>query len=437
MHQPPPVHQVFEGAQLRDLQLRAAQGRLPPAGRAGALLPLQRRLRRGHVLRRRRLRGAQGLGHRQGLDLACTRAGTATARSPARSSGRSARSTSTSSPSWSTPSGRSSSARPARRVGRRALRLVLVGPGTGRMSWLELPAGHRLRASTTCRYGVVSTPATAAPASAWPSATSVTRRRSTSPRRTGDAGRTRDRLARPVPGAGRPGLARRCASGITELAGSPTSGTAPRASRTCAPRDDGDAAPAVRRRRLRRLLQLASTTPRTSAGCSARTRRPADAELEAPADRLPRPRRHGRRLRARRWSGRAASARAAGRRGADVRAVRAAGHRGRGRASSSARAPRSGTPVPLARLRRARVRRRAWSTTGPPATCRPGSTCRWARSSASRSPPRSRRGWCRWPRWRRARVAPPARDAALLPYLRDDGRPWGLDLALEVRLNGT
>ena len=60
----------LRGQQLRDLQLRAAQGRLPPARRAGALLPLERRLRRGHVLRRRRLRGAQGLRHRQGLDLA-------------------------------------------------------------------------------------------------------------------------------------------------------------------------------------------------------------------------------------------------------------------------------------------------------------------------------------------------------------------------------
>jgi fumarylacetoacetase len=35
-----------------------------------------------------------------------------------------------------------------------------------------------------------------------------------------------------------------------------------------------------------------------------------------------------------------------------------------------------------------------------------------------------------------ARVAPPARDVPLQPYLRDDAHPWGLDLALEVRLNG-
>jgi fumarylacetoacetase len=35
-----------------------------------------------------------------------------------------------------------------------------------------------------------------------------------------------------------------------------------------------------------------------------------------------------------------------------------------------------------------------------------------------------------------ARVPPPARDPRPLPYLRDDDDPWGLDLTLEVRLNG-
>lgn len=36
-----------------------------------------------------------------------------------------------------------------------------------------------------------------------------------------------------------------------------------------------------------------------------------------------------------------------------------------------------------------------------------------------------------------ARVAPPARDVEPLPYLDDrGGEPWGLDLAMEVRLNG-
>jgi fumarylacetoacetase len=35
-----------------------------------------------------------------------------------------------------------------------------------------------------------------------------------------------------------------------------------------------------------------------------------------------------------------------------------------------------------------------------------------------------------------ARVAPPARDVPLLPYLDDHGQPWGLDIRIEVRLNG-
>jgi len=35
-----------------------------------------------------------------------------------------------------------------------------------------------------------------------------------------------------------------------------------------------------------------------------------------------------------------------------------------------------------------------------------------------------------------ARVRPPDREPQPLPYLDDEGRPWGLDLALEVRLNG-
>jgi fumarylacetoacetase len=35
-----------------------------------------------------------------------------------------------------------------------------------------------------------------------------------------------------------------------------------------------------------------------------------------------------------------------------------------------------------------------------------------------------------------ARVNPPARDVPLQPYLDDSGQPWGLDIRLEVRLNG-
>ena len=36
-----------------------------------------------------------------------------------------------------------------------------------------------------------------------------------------------------------------------------------------------------------------------------------------------------------------------------------------------------------------------------------------------------------------ARVDPPARDPRPLPYLDDAAQPWGLDLTLEVRLNGS
>ena len=79
----------------------------------------------------------------------------------------------------------------------------------------------------------------------------------------------------------------------------------------------------------------------------------------------------------------------------------------------------------------------AWSTTGPPATCSPGSTCLSAHSSASPSSPRSRRGWSPLPALQAARVTPPARDVPLLSYLDDtQAEPWGLDIRLEVRLNG-
>jgi len=37
---------------------------------------------------------------------------------------------------------------------------------------------------------------------------------------------------------------------------------------------------------------------------------------------------------------------------------------------------------------------------------------------------------------RAARTAPPARDLVPPPYLRDGQDPWGLDLSLEVRING-
>ena len=73
VHQPPPVHQVFEGWNFVVCNFLPRKVDYHAARDPGALLPLQRRLRRGHVLRRRRLRGAQGLGHQHRLDLAAPR----------------------------------------------------------------------------------------------------------------------------------------------------------------------------------------------------------------------------------------------------------------------------------------------------------------------------------------------------------------------------
>ena len=62
------------------------------------------------------------------------------------------------------------------------------------------------------------------------------------------------------------------------------------------PARGGPPAPSVRGRRLRRLLLLARARGEPRPALPARLR-PADAELAPPADRLPRPRRHGRRQR--------------------------------------------------------------------------------------------------------------------------------------------
>ena len=70
VHQPPPVHQTFEGPNFVICSFVPAQGRLPPAGDPGAVQPPQRRLRRDAVLHRRQLRGPARLRHRAGLDLA-------------------------------------------------------------------------------------------------------------------------------------------------------------------------------------------------------------------------------------------------------------------------------------------------------------------------------------------------------------------------------
>ena len=88
-----------------------------------------------------------------------------------------------------------------------------------------------------------------------------------------------------------------------------------------------------------------STTPRTSGQIFRPGRRAAAAELEAPADRLPRPRRHGRGLRHPVVRPRASAA-------AGPTSGRAApGHRGRGRLRGRRCRRRSGTPVPLADFR--------------------------------------------------------------------------------------
>ena len=150
---------------------------------------------------------------------------------------------------------------------------------------------------------------------------------------------------------------------------------------------------------------------------------PLHAELEAPADRLPRPRRHGRRLRYRRSSARAASARRR------TRARRRTGRRVRLDIEAEVGFV-VGVPTALgdpgAGRTRSPITSSAWccSTTGRRATSRPGSTCRSARSSASRSRRRSRLGGaagraaprgCR----RRCRIPPvlplPARDRPIRP----------------------
>ena len=75
------------GAELRHLHVRAADARLGPAGGAAPLPPLEHPVRGGHVLRRRRLRRAQGRGHRL-PDAAPVRAA---ARAAARRGGEGAR----------------------------------------------------------------------------------------------------------------------------------------------------------------------------------------------------------------------------------------------------------------------------------------------------------------------------------------------------------
>ena len=155
-----------------------------------------------------------------------------------------------------------------------------------------------------------------------------------------------------------------------------------------APARRGDAAPAVRGRRLRRLLRERAPRHERRQDLPPGRRR-ADPQLEAPADRLPRPGRHGRRLRHGRRPPLRASARPPPTRppssarpckldieaevGFVVGAPSELGTPGRRSATSATTSSAS-----------------ACSTTGRRATSRPGSTCRSARSSASPSPPPSR-----------------------------------------------
>ena len=113
LHQPPPVHQTFEGPNFVICSFVPAAVRLPPRGHPGALQPRQRRLRRGHLLHRRRLHVPQGRGHRAGVDLA---APVRVHPRPAAGLGRGVDrqgAPPTSWPSWSTRSGRWSCCEPA------------------------------------------------------------------------------------------------------------------------------------------------------------------------------------------------------------------------------------------------------------------------------------------------------------------------------------
>ena len=157
-------------------------------------------------------------------------------------------------------------------------------------------------------------------------------RRATAPR-VGARRRRGDRRASRRPGSTRCSPARLNAflalGARAVVAGALQRSLRPRRRPSTIPLDEVDAAPAVRGRRLRRLLLLAAPRDQRRPDLPAR-RRAAHPELAAPADRLPRPGRHGRRLRHRRGPARRPAAGVAVAL-ADVRAEPPAGHRGRGR----------------------------------------------------------------------------------------------------------
>ena len=160
------------------------------------------------------------------------------------------------------------------------------------------------------------------------------------------------------------------------------------------------AAAAAGDRRLRRLLLVARAREQPRAHLPARLRAAA-AELARAAGRLPRPRRLGRGVR---HAGPPPARPAAPPTAAPPSAP--AG----GSTSSSSSASSPARPAPGSRPRRPPTTSSAScsSTTGARATSSAGSTCRSARSWASRSRPRSRPGS---PRWRRSSptACPPRR----------------------------
>ena len=70
IHQPPPVHQTFAGPGFVVCSFVPRPVRLRPRRGEGPVPPRQRRLRRGALLRRRRLHEPQGERHRRGVDHA-------------------------------------------------------------------------------------------------------------------------------------------------------------------------------------------------------------------------------------------------------------------------------------------------------------------------------------------------------------------------------
>ena len=267
-----------------------------------------------------------------------------------------------------------------------------------------------------------------------PAGRGADRRRGARPGRRAGADRRRPRLPGPRAVAGPP--ARRGPGGVGRAAGDAGAPAhrrpAPRRGRAgAAAARPGPAGAARSRWPTTSTSTPPSSTPRTSGGSSARTPRRSrptgstsrSATTAGPArSRCPAPTSSGPR-----GSAGARTARA------DVRAVGAAGHRGRGRLRRR-RAVHARHPGARPRTGGSTSSACCWSTTGARGTSRRGSTSRSGRSWASRSSPRCRPGWCRWPRWRTPSSSRRPRTRAPLDYLRPAGP--GLALQLEVRLNG-